>query len=196
MVQTKAKKSARKRQPDSRAEWPLRWLYMRQLFLPDEAQSLIAASERHGYGQATYVDGSPRENVMAAFLERTDAKKLHIDFFYPRIVRGGCMAAHVLDLKVDEEGPSAVQFARYFPGDHYGMHSDHDPLGTTLPRDRKLSLYVSLVDGGTLGFRDGEMLVNAGDAVAFSAIEPHFAPEQTQGVRYSLVAWFNGARWT
>lgn len=86
-----------------------------------------------------------------------------------------------------------VQLATYHPGDHYGWHIDGRPTDRTR---RILSISVLLTDrfkGGDLEFKTegAPRIRKAGDIVVFSSDEWHRVVPVTEGIRESLVVWFN-----
>ena len=102
----------------------------------------------------------------------------------------------LFDVAISSSRLTSMQFSRFQVGDHYGPHKDHDESQQHVAMDRKLSIWVSLTDGAKLGISNvGDVRANAGDAIVFTGLCGHWAPEQKDGERYSCVAWVPGPRW-
>ena len=172
-----------------------RLLYISQAFTGSTCQALIDYAERKGFGQATYVDGSPRGNVQTYFFDRDEHPCLNPIF--DRIEELATQGAALLDLDLfaDRSMIQFIQVARYQPGDHYGAHVDHDTSLRSLPQDRKLSFFVALSEGGRLDVESEAFNVGIGDAVLMPSTMFHAAPVQEEGQRYSFVAWCLGPNW-
>lgn len=97
-----------------------------------------------------------------------------------------------------------VQFTEYREADQgeYKMHEDNTWLNPR-PLDRKLSLVMQLCDPATyagcdlvLGESppDPQKLRAKGTVIVFPSFLKHAVTPITQGVRFSLVAWFDGPK--
>ena len=177
----------------TRSSNPLQWAYLKSLFRPELMSELLCHAENTGMGQATYVDGSPRDNVQTLFLQNDGHPATKPVF--ERIIDLSATLGDLFKIEVYPNALEFIQIARYLPGDHYGAHVDHDTSLTNLKHDRKVSLFVSLTTNGQLEVEGLPVNVGIGDAVAFPATMYHAAPEQTQGTRYSFVAWILGPPW-
>ena len=100
---------------------------------------------------------------------------------------------------------SEFQIAKYSEGDFFTEHMD---MYLSNPSTRKISITVQLSDpqdyiGGDfkfhkdLEFADGaeEILRRKGTIIAFPSFLYHQITPITEGVRYSLVGWYEGSNW-
>lgn len=112
-------------------------------------------------------------------------------------------AAKLLD--VDINFHNDIQYTEYHATDkgHYSWHNDVD-WTTDKPTDRKLSLTVQLSDpseyeGGTFEFSQVEQVPEEaktkGTVLVFLSPLDHRVTPVTEGVRKSLVSWYEGPRW-
>jgi len=102
-------------------------------------------------------------------------------------------------MEIEDGGPSHCQITQYEAGQKYDWHMD---LGRGRASRRKISLVVGLNDetdfeGGGLEFFFGSQTnpivrSNVGEGILFPSYVMHRAVEVTHGVRWTLVAWFNG----
>ena len=169
------------------------WMMAGGAFKVEACNALIDLCETKGWVPGTYSDGRERPNVSVRFLTEDDGEvaKRWLEAFRdcsPRI-------AAEFGITVWAEKLQSIQVSKWTPGDKYGHHIDHDVRGI-LDNDRKLSLYVSLTEGGGLEVESlGLIRCGTGDLMAFPAIVSHAAPEQVEGERYSVVAWIPGPDW-
>ncbi|MYC72279.1 MAG: 2OG-Fe(II) oxygenase [Gemmatimonadetes bacterium] len=176
-----------------RSDNPLRFLYLASVFRPVYMNALLRYAEQTGFGQATFVDGAPRDNVQTVFFDRTQDYPLGPIF--DRVIELSKYAGKMFNIEVTPEQLSFMQVARYLPGDHYGTHTDHDSSLLNLDYDRKLSFFCSMSDGGQLLVDRCHLNVGLGDVVIFPATMEHAAPQQHSGSRYSFVCWMPGPTW-
>ncbi len=171
------------------------WMLCHRLFTPEECQALIAEADRLGWEHGTYADGTRRENVSVCFLEYSPHDRPVARAWIEKLRAHAASLATVFGLQVWPEKLWSLQLSYWAPGDHYGYHADHDPTGV-LPLDRKLSIFVSLSEGGVLGLdRTGPVTCQTGDALIFPSFLSHEAPA-TEHQRWSMVAWIPGPDWT
>jgi len=172
---------------------PPRWLLVARLLGRAECRDAIRAADDLGWRSGTYADGTERPNVAVCFLGEDDSPP----GLYDRIRDISRPAADILGgILIAPNLLDSIQVSRWRQGDHYGHHRDHDPREEFPRADRKLSVYISLSDGGGLDI-DGTGLIraNAGDSIIMSSITTHAAPVQGEGERHSVVAWVPGPRW-
>lgn len=166
------------------------WLMISPIIHPQECSQIVDVAERAGFGSGTYSDGSFRDHVNVCFLPVGACPA------FGRIVDRIPPIARLLGIDVWPDRLGKVQISRWSEGDHYGMHKDHEESGRELEWDRKLSLYVSLSQGGGLEIsKVGRVNCGVGEAIAFSSLVMHAAPMQEEGIRYSAVMWVPGPRW-
>lgn len=171
-----------------------RYVFIRQLFRVPIMNELIQFAESQGFGQATFVDGSPRDDVSVFFLQRDECPENLIPIF-DKIVELSYSLNEFFSIAVYPDLIQSIQVARYLPGNEYGWHVDHDTSLKSLEYDRKISLYVSCTNNGQFAIEDEPLNASAGDAIAFPSNMTHAAPKQLEGVRYSFVAWIVGPPW-
>ena len=178
----------------SRTDNSLKWIFLTKVFNPTHMNALVRLAEQTGFGQATYVDGSPRDNVQTVFFDRS--KTYPLGLIFDSITEKSKHLGALFNIEVYPQKLTFLQVARYLPGDHYGQHIDHDSGLENLDYDRKLSFFCSLTDNGQLFVDKNHVNVGIGDSVIFPATMDHSAPEQINGTRYSFVAWIPGPPWT
>ena len=102
-----------------------------------------------------------------------------------------------------EKFEGRLQVARY-PADQEGFYTWHMDNGEKTP-GRKISLSVQLsspqdYEGGELEFfytnNVKHVIKTQGSVIAFPSFVMHRVTPVTQGVRYSMVAWVTGPRWS
>lgn len=181
--------------PLRRTDVPTQFLYIRQMMRADPARALIELAEAKGFGQATYVDGSPRGNTASYFAQWDQIQdEPALVALFERVRSTAAYAAPFWGIEIYPELLTQIQFSRYQAGDHYGVHVDHDSSLLNLEYDRKLSIYLSLSEG-TFEIEGQTLHFGPGDGAVFPAWMAHAAPEQTEGARYSIVAWVPGPPW-
>jgi len=182
-------------QPIRRTDVPTQFIYVRQMMRAEPARALVELAETKGFGQATFVDGSPRGNTASYFAQWDQVQdEPALIALFERMRRTAELAAPFWGIELYPELLTQIQFSRYQPGDHYGVHVDHDSSLLNLEYDRKLSLYMALSEG-TFEIEGQVLHFGPGDGAAFPAWMAHAAPEQTEGTRYSVVAWVPGPPW-
>lgn len=153
-----------------------------------------------GHGSSNYVDPNVRHSL-TAFIPRTNMELMPI--FHKLHLIGH--EANAAGFGFDLQSFGGAQFTVYqAPGQHYRKHIDlnwkPDPLKAR-SFDRKMSMVVQLSPPET--YEGGKLLLendplpegrfhDIGDAVFFPAFNPHEVTPVTAGIRYSLVAWFEG----
>ena len=177
----------------SRNDNSLKWVMLSHFYRPQIMNDLLRLAEQTGFGQATFVDGRPRDHVQTVFLERNDQYPLGPIF--DRIIHAAEIASQLFGIEVYAKKLATIQIARYLPGDHYGVHVDHDSGLENLEYDRKLSFFCSITHSGQLYVDKETLNVGLGDALIFPANMDHAAPRQEAGTRYSFVAWIPGPPW-
>ena len=100
--------------------------------------------------------------------------------------------------------PQNVQYARYFPDQHYIPHRD-DNVSPNKNEMRKLSVSIQLSDGAN--YEGGDFIIqsscgkefqnikefrNRGSVVVFPSVMTHGVTPITRGVRHSIVCWVVG----
>ncbi len=107
--------------------------------------------------------------------------------------------------KVDLYKKADIQYTEYLSteGGHYNLHHDID-WNREDGLDRKLSVTVQLSDpseyeGGEFSFTEcqspNKNLKDKGTILIFPSYLQHKVSPVTKGIRKSLVAWFEGAKW-
>lgn len=107
---------------------------------------------------------------------------------------------------LDLSYPQNVQYARYFPDQHYAPHRD-DTISPNKTEMRKLSVAIQISDGSNYAGgdffiqsscgRDVEKLNNfrnRGSVVVFPSVMQHGITPITKGVRHSIVCWVVGPK--
>ena len=181
-----------------RTEVPQRWVFISGLFHREQMGRLVRCAEDTGFGNATYANGTFRDNVKTVFYNQEEhGDHPLIREVFDRIVEKGKQCADLLEIDVYEgaKGAPYMQIARYLQGDHYGVHTDHASDLRTLDEDRKVSLFVSMTDNGALEVAGEHVRLGCGDALAFPSTMPHAAPVQEGHSRYSFVTWLLGPAW-
>ena len=162
-------------------------------FRHEDCQALIDGAHASGFIPGTYSDGTHRPNVSVCFMGRDCC--LPAAMWIEAFEKCAPMVAGIHGISVWPDKLETIQVSRWQPGDSYGHHVDHDVTGI-LPYERKLSLYVSLTEGGGLEVEKlGLVRCGTGDMLAFSSIVSHAAHQQIEGERYSVVAWIPGPAW-
>lgn len=175
---------------------PLRFVFLSNFFRTELMNDVIRHSEAHGFGSATFVDGSFRGNVKTVFFNRKQhAQSGSLKEVFDRIIEGAGPASKLFEIDTLPRKLEFMQVARYLPGDHYGQHIDHDSSLKNLEIDRKLSFFASCTNNGVLEVDGSYVNVGCGDAVIFPSTMYHAAPQQQEGSRYSFVAWIPGPNW-
>lgn len=100
--------------------------------------------------------------------------------------------------------PQSVQYARYFPDQHYIPHRD-DVISPNKTEMRKLSVAIQISDSST--YSGGDFIIqcsqnknmqrveefkNRGSVIVFPSILMHGITPITKGVRHSIVCWVIG----
>ena len=165
---------------------PPLYLLLGRLLTADECGEIVGGVSPDQWQRGTTFHGGGR-NADICWL--TDER------WISRMTSAAQGAAKVLDLDIAPTGIQSLQLGRYQPGEDYGWHIDHDVSREVVVPDRKLSIVVSLTQGGGLDLDYvGRVTLNAGDAIAFSSLLRHQAPAM-EYPRNTLVAWISGPRW-
>ena len=168
------------------------WIMVSKMLHPTECEMLMIDAEDQGYRPGTYADGSFRDNVSVSFIEKDRV----VPEIWGKLCDYGERCAAMLGIAVWTGRAESLQISKWGPGDKYGWHKDHDDTGVLLACDRKLTMYISLTEGGGLHLdQTGMVHCGTGDALVFSAQLSHAAPEQKEGERISTVLWIPGPRW-
>jgi PKHD-type hydroxylase len=163
----------------------------------DLVQKIYAQAEKH----------SPK--IATTFNNNTDARSSRISWLTGDPVVHSMLtpfifeAAEIMGITVSIN--AEIQFTEYHAteGGKYDWHHDVD-WNNNNGFDRKLSLTVQLsspsdYDGGNFEFNEVEQLPKnskeLGTVVVFPSYLQHRVTPVTQGVRRSLVAWFQGPAW-
>lgn len=100
--------------------------------------------------------------------------------------------------------PQNVQYARYFPDQHYVPHRD-DTVSPNKNEMRKLSVSIQISDGAN--YEGGDFIIesphdkeficieefrNRGSVIVFPSVITHGVTPITKGVRHSIVCWVVG----
>ena len=102
-------------------------------------------------------------------------------------------------IEVDFEALRSFQFTEYGPDQHYAAHhQDCGFFGTE--RQRKLSFSLMLSDpenyeGGDFNIGSKVLRLPLGTMIVFPSIIPHSVATVTEGMRRSLVGWYEGPAW-
>lgn len=154
-----------------------------------------------GYGGTPGVDENIRVSK-TSWISRWEPRTLEI--FHRLWLMGKYANANAFGLELDDF--YECQFTVYDAENkgHYHKHIDNhwkpDPAKEK-SFHRKMSMVVLLSDrlsyqGGRLELENDKLpdgvFTEQGDAIFFPAWNPHAVTEVTEGVRYSLVAWFVG----
>lgn len=168
------------------------WGLLASLWTQEECNALVQEAASAGWHPGTYADGRPRDHVQVRFL---DAAFPTTRYWIEKIRRHAVPLAELFGVDIDPAGLVALQVSRWGPGDHYGHHFDHDSTGN-LVLERKLTIYTALSPGGGLDISGpGLVRCHTGDTLCFNALASHAAPPQTEGERFSVVAWVPGPHW-
>lgn len=187
---------------DGGGGWPLsldrvqNWAWQKQVFTPEEMDSIIAIGERKTLDKGTTY-GKHSDKI----------RNSHVRFLYPNelttwVFQKLTDAINItnqrhfgFDLFSLEQG---LQFTRYTaPGEHYDWHVDRG-WNSAL---RKLSVSVQLsnpddYEGGDLelkfGGKSDRVTRERGMVTFFPSWTLHRVRPVTKGTRYSLVAWVSG----
>ena len=155
---------------------------------------MVKVVDEKGWQDGTFADGKLRKNVNVNFME--EGGDPFYDVWLSRMRRHAATFGQLFDVDVEPSRLTSMQFSRYRVGDHYGIHCDNDETQKNVGFDRKISIWVSLSDNASLGIsHSGDVRANTGDAIIFTGLCHHWAPEQKEGERYSCVAWVPGPRW-
>ena len=171
-----------------------RWILVAGAWSEEYCDYVIETADNIGWTHGSYANGEKRDNVSCCFFNENEHPQTAEIFWRMRSM--GHSFGQSMRIDVKPEWMDSMQVSRWREGDHYGTHRDHDPNQNTHLADRKLSIYVSLSNGGglTIG-SDGLCRCNKGDALIMSGQMDHAAPVQESGERHSIVAWIPGPRW-
>lgn len=182
------------------------WCYFKgaEKFSDEECNELIRHTFMHEPSAATIgIDGK---------LVQTDFRKSDIWFLHPELHPELFRALWALALRANADWfgfhidrLEYVQIARYEAGGEYKPHQDVFWI-TPDDKHRKLSCVIQLsppdtYSGGDLTFTgvnehpNAEDLRARGTVAFFPSFVYHAAQPVTDGVRYSLAAWFEGPKW-
>lgn len=138
-------------------------------------------------------------------------RETNISFFPPgHWIEGLCLHyANIANVNsgwnMDIRYPQQVQYARYFPEQHYKPHRD-DTFRSCQTEMRKLSVALQIsppenYEGGDFIIEDGGEIINMqtieafrtrGSVIVFPSITRHGILPITKGVRHSVVCWVVG----
>lgn len=150
------------------------WGLLTGAWSAEACAGLLAEAESSGWRPGTYADGTTRPNVLVAFLNEASGPVSRA--WLKQLRDRSVQLAGLWGVTVEPAGLVQLQISRWGLGDHYGMHADHDATGN-LGIARKLSIYVSLADGGGLEVdKVGHVRCNTGDCLVFSALTQHAVP--------------------
>lgn len=180
----------------SRFDRPMRYHYINGLFSPALMNQLLVDAESHGFGNATYADGSHRDNVKTFFFnKREHGRVASFAQVLRQIQQDAKPLSEIFGVETYPKKLDYIQVARYLPGDYYGPHVDHETSLRHIEFDRKLSLFVGMSPGAVVRVEGNDVWCGPGDGVVFPSTMHHEAPEQREGSRYSFVAWIPGPSW-
>jgi PKHD-type hydroxylase len=156
-----------------------------------EGDKLISDDGRVGGNGAGVYDPRSRETNISFFDQHHWISGLCLHY---------AMAANAnAQWNIDINGSQNVQYARYFPDQHYNLHRDASI--TQELTMRKLSVAIQISDPST--YEGGEFEIEGtvledfkarGSVVVFPSILMHGIKPVTKGVRHSIVCWITGPR--
>ena len=165
-----------------------------------EGDKLISGDGRIGgtpVGNNGVVDPSTRNTNISFFAEGHWVEGLCVH--YAMLANRSSKWNFVLD------GPQNVQYARYFPGQHYKPHKDDTIQPNVSQTMRKLSVSIQLSDpdsysGGDFVIEDNTPGIfnkllkfrKRGSVIVFPSLVTHGVEPVIQGVRHSVVCWVTG----
>ena len=175
---------------------PPLWLFARRLLSTVHCREVIEHLERdegrHWEGQLnTFSNDTPVQRLFR------DESSECISALFRKVEQMTAWTSCMLGVDIDIDWLDSIHATKWRPGDEYGKHHDCDLIKRDHLQDTKMSVYVSLQDGGGLTL-DGDVFVgcNTGDAFAFNAFLDHSVRDVDRAAdRYSLVAWILGPRW-
>ncbi len=142
-----------------------------------------------------------------------DIRETNISFFdQPHWIHGICMyyaniANYNAGWNFEIYNSQNVQYARYFPDQHYSCHED-DTIKKDDETMRKLSVSIQLTDpnryaGGEFKIQDQhkpecynivDCFKPRGSVIVFPSVVRHGVNPVIQGVRHSVVCWLTGPK--
>lgn len=157
---------------------------------------------RAGLSGARFIDGKLRGKGAGTLDEKANGQ---VDFDDPLtleltgVVKQALMRNQTFAVYARPNRWTKMRFARYVPGDRYGLHVDYpvmeDDRGP-VRSDLSFTVYLSepdSYDGGELhmeGFAEHRAIkLPAGGAVLYSTRVPHCVTPVTRGERYVCVGW-------
>jgi len=187
------------------------WCYFTGAFSPEFCNSIITRAEK--YNWETAVVGQPLDSRLNSEIRKSKTKFLHkstnefndvFDQLWKLALQANQEWFNVHITKLDY-----LQLGQYNSSERgeYKSHQDVFWMSQDTGYHRKLSCVVQLTDpqcyhGGDLVFDklesslpDAVELRNQGTVIFFPSTVYHHVTPVEQGIRHSLVAWFDGPYW-
>lgn len=161
----------------------------------EEGDKLVSFDGKVGYKSTDRYDSTTRDTNISFFEKDHWIESLCLH--YAGVANSN--AGWNLDVRYTQP----IQYARYFPDQHYLPHRD-DTVKPNTTEMRKLSVMIqitdpSLYEGGDFiiekesdGFETIVDIKPRGSVIVFPSIIKHGVTPVTKGVRHSIVSWIMG----